>query len=238
MEQLSQQTLASLVSANHNVASVLEKYNLDFCCKGKRNLFDACSEKGLDINKVIREIQSVLPPGVAKRMPFTEMSATQLIDYILVHHHFFVKQSMPFIYTHLEKVATRHGDHFPYMKQVFDLFGKIQHEMTDHMIKEEKKLFPWIKELEKQQQKEDQTSNIYEAIDVMEAEHEHAGDMMFKIRDLTNNYLAPEGACTTFRVSLAELKEFEDDLHTHVHLENNILFNKAFGMLEGRAIKE
>ena len=114
--------------------------------------------------------------SVAKRMPFTEMSAAQLIDYILVHHHFFVKQSMPFIYAHLEKVATKHGDHFPYMKEVFDLFGKIQHEMTEHMIKEEKKLFPWIKELEKHHQKEDQTiaqtSNIYEAIDVMEAEHE------------------------------------------------------------------
>ena len=108
------------------------------------------------------------------------------------------------------------------------------------MIKEEKKLFPWIKELEKHHQKEDQTiaqtSNIYEAIDVMEAEHENAGDMMFKIRNLTNNYLAPESACATFRVSLAELKEFEDDLHTHVHLENNILFSKAFGMLEQRVV--
>ena len=116
MREMSQQTLASLVSENHNIVPVLEKYNLDFCCRGKRNLSDACNEKGLDINKVIDDIESALSPGIAKRMPFTEMSAAQLIDYILVHHHFFVKQSMPFIYAHLEKIATKHGDHFPYMK--------------------------------------------------------------------------------------------------------------------------
>ena len=56
--------------------------------------------------------------------------------------------------------------------------------------------------------------------------------ILFKIRELTNNYTAPESACTTFRISLEELKEFETDLHKHVHLENNILFPQAKKMFD------
>ena len=159
------------------------------------------------------------------------MTAEQLISYILIHHHFYVKQSMPTIIGHLEKVAAKHGDRFPYMAEVLSLFREINDEMTMHMHKEEVILFPRIKEVTAQQEAH-QHSNlapgyIAAPIQVMELEHEHAGDILYKIRSLTNNYTPPEGACTTFQVSLAELKEFEEDLHRHVHLENNLLFPLA-----------
>ena len=101
--------------------------------------------------------------------------------------------------------------------------------MDQHMKKEEAILFPRILEIEKNADQANQfpTSYISGPIAMMEHEHENAGDMLFEIRRLTNNYAVPAGACTTFRICLAELKEFEDDLHEHVHLENNILFPKA-----------
>ena len=164
-------------------------------------------------------------------MPFTETNAEQLINHILVRHHFYVKQAMPLIYMHLEKVANKHGERFPYMKEVFRLFEIIQKEMNLHMHKEELVLFPRIKEVEQKlwiNPSPGVTANYIDGpIFEMETEHEHAGDILYKIRELTNNYSVPEGACTTFKVALAELKEFEDDLHEHVHLENNILFPKA-----------
>ena len=231
MIPISQQTLASIVKNNHHTVPVLEKYDLDFCCKGKRLLADACNEKGLAAAFIIKELETVMAAPAGKTMPFTEMTAEQLIGHILIHHHFYVKQSMPVIDMHLEKVVFKHGDHFPYMKEVYQLFLVIKEEMGSHMQKEELVLFPRIKELEKLQsdQSLSQLSKnfINDPIAVMESEHEHAGDTLFKIRALTNNYTAPDGACTTFKVSLAELKEFEEDLHQHVHLENNILFPKA-----------
>ncbi len=231
MTNISEQTLASMVSGNHQVVPVLEKYNLDFCCKGKRTLAEACAEKGIKIESITEELKSLSKTEAIQQMPFTEMNAEQLIGYILIHHHFYVKQSMPTIFSHLHKVATKHGDNFPYMRKVYDLFVIIMREMSLHMEKEEAALFPRIKEAENLfragRSSEISEGYIQLPINAMEADHEEAGDILYQIRMLTNNYTPPPDACTTFKVTLAELKEFEEDLHKHVHLENNILFPKA-----------
>jgi regulator of cell morphogenesis and NO signaling len=234
MKNIAEQTLATIVTNNHFTVPVLEKYHLDFCCKGKRTLANACTEKGISIEAISEELEkSSLTPTT--KMPFTEMTAEQLISYILIHHHFYVKQSMPTILGHLEKVAAKHGDHFPYMVEVLSLLREINDEMTMHMHKEEVILFPRIKEIVALQQAHQQSNlapgYIAAPIQVMELEHEHAGDILYKIRELTNNYTPPAEACTTFQVSLAELKEFEEDLHRHVHLENNLLFPLAEKMM-------
>ena len=231
MTNLAEQTLATIVTNNHFTVPVLEKYNLDFCCKGKRTLTDACMEKGLSVETVAGELENSLAALQSNKMPFTEMTVDQLISYILIHHHFYVKQSMPTILGHLEKVAAKHGGHFPYMIEVLNLFKEIDAEMTLHMHKEEVMLFPRIKEIaalqDAHQNRNVVAGYIAAPIQVMEQEHDHAGNILYQIRALTNNYTPPAEACTTFQVCLAELKEFEEDLHRHVHLENNLLFPMA-----------
>jgi len=236
MTNLAEQTLATIVTNNHATVPVLEKYDLDFCCKGKRTLSDACVEKGLSVESISTELENSLAALQNNKMPFTEMTADQLISYILIHHHFYVKQSMPTIINHLEKVAAKHGERYPYMITVLGLFKEIQEEMTMHMHKEEVILFPRIKEVaalqDAHQHRNLVAGYIAAPIQVMEHEHDHAGNILYQIRSLTSNYTAPSQACTTFQVCLAELKEFEADLHRHVHLENNILFPLAEKMLE------
>ncbi len=236
MTPISHQTLANIVKNNHRAVPVLEKYDLDFCCKGKRLLTDACLEKGIVVANIVQELETAAPATKNTTMPFTDMTAEQLIGYILIRHHFYVKQSMPGIEMHLEKVVAKHGEHFPYMIEVLQLFRSVKEEMTTHMQKEEIVLFPRIKEVE-QWYVGNHSSNlsvnfIDGPIAMMEEEHVHAGDALFRIRALTNNYTVPVGACTTFKICLAELKEFEEDLHQHVHLENNILFPKAQHMMD------
>ncbi|MEI7628558.1 MAG: iron-sulfur cluster repair di-iron protein [Bacteroidota bacterium] len=236
MENISTQTLASIVTKSSSSVPVFEKYSLDFCCNGKRTLEEACKAKGLSVSEVATELEIQMQPRTLNQLPFEEMSAEQMISYILIHHHFYVKQSMPQIIFHVEKVANKHGERFPYMVEVLELFKEIQEEMTSHMQKEEVILFPRIKLLEslfnEGNLNEAARTAIEGPIGVMMAEHDHAGNILYKIRELTNNYEAPDGACTTFKVSLMELKEFEEDLHRHVHLENNHLFIKALEMME------
>jgi regulator of cell morphogenesis and NO signaling len=231
MTTIAEQTLATIVSNNHQAVPVLEKYHLDFCCKGKRTLAEACNEKGLSLQSVEAELKNSLNTEPGRTLPFASMTAEQLISYILIHHHFYVKQSIPTILSHLEKVATKHGDRFPYMVEVLYLFRQIGEEMTMHMHKEEVILFPRIKEIETlvsiHQKRNHAEGYLNGPIQVMEMEHDHAGELLYRIRELTHNYTPPEDACTTFKVSLAELKEFEEDLHKHVHLENNLLFPLA-----------
>lgn len=231
MSTIAEQTLASIVSSNHQAVPVLEKYHLDFCCKGKRTLAEACTEKGLRVEAIAEELENRMKAEQGKILPFGSMTAEQLISYILIHHHFYVKQSMPTILSHLEKVALKHGERFPHMTEVLYLFRSIHEEMTMHMHKEEVILFPRIKEIEAvfsiQQKRNFAEGYIAGPIQVMETEHDHAGELLYRIRELTNGYTPPADACTTFKVSLAELKEFEEDLHRHVHLENNLLFPLA-----------
>ncbi|MBK7377059.1 MAG: iron-sulfur cluster repair di-iron protein [Chitinophagaceae bacterium] len=235
MSTIAEQTLASILSSNHQSVPVLEKYHLDFCCKGKRTLAEACTEKGLPVEAIAEELENRMKAEQGKILPFGSMTAEQLISYILIHHHFYVKQSMPTILSHLEKVAMKHGERFPYMTEVLYLFRSIQEEMTMHLHKEEVILFPRIKEIEAvssiKQKRNFTEGYIAGPIQVMETEHDHAGELLYRIRELTNGYTAPADACTTFKVSLAELKEFEEDLHRHVHLENNLLFPLAEKML-------
>ncbi len=239
MINIAQQTLANIVTNNHFAVPVLEKYHLDFCCKGKRTLADACNEKGLSIESLTQELEKTTTASQSIKMPFTEMTAEQLISYILIHHHFYVKQIMPTILGHLEKVAIKHGERFPYMVEVFCLFKEINEEMTAHMQKEEMILFPRIKEVaalnDSHQHRNLNDGYIVTPIQAMELEHDHAGNILYKIRELTNTYTPPTDACTTFQVCLAELKEFEEDLHRHVHLENNLLFPLAEKMLSQQA---
>lgn len=235
MTNIAEQTLASIATRHHETVPVLEKYHLDFCCKGKRTLSQACTEKGLTTEEIIKELEASVHTKDAGNTPFSEMNAEQLVSHILLRHHFYVRQSMPAIEEHLTRVATKHGDRFPYMKNVLQLFTKLKNDMYLHMQKEEMILFPRIKETEafsKYAQKNDrERSYIDSPVAVMECEHDEAGTIMEQIRILTGDYTPPAEACTTFRVVLDELKAFEEDLHQHVHLENNLLFPMAKKMM-------
>lgn len=239
MTLFSDQTLASIVSQSFRAARVFEKYHLDFCCKGKRSLAEACQQQNISLEMVEDELNEVVQPFAAiGDQLFTEMSLTQLIGYIILKHHFYVKQAMPIIYQHIEKVAHKHGDNFPYMKEVLMKFEELKLDMEAHMKKEEEILFPRIQYMDKLTAVErNEISVIAASIDgpiaMMEQEHDIAGELMEEIRLLTSDFTPPESACTTFKLCLAELKEFEEDLHRHVYLENHLLFPKAKLMAGG-----
>lgn len=236
MENIEQQSLSGIALQHHELIPVLEKYSLDFCCRGKKTLAEACAEKKLNLQTIVSEIEQAgrsVKPG----LHFAAMNAGELISYIIIHHHFYVKQAMPTIDSHIEKVATKHGERYPKMKRVLELFRDVQAELLPHMQKEEDILFPRIREIAavaaQQKTLALPPSYISGPVAVMEMEHDHAGRLLFEIRELTNNYTPPEDACTTHMVCLEELKAFEEDLHQHVHLENNILFPMAFEMMAG-----
>ena len=230
MTTLYSKSLAQIVNENHKTAYVFEKYHLDFCCKGKRLLRQACEEIRVPVEQVIADLENVT--GDSKiSVDFDKMSLTQLAEYIVLTHHDYVKRELPLIYSYLQKVASRHGDRHPELLAVLNAFLELQEDMIQHMEKEEIILFPRIRmiELYSHDNSEVQLNRLYleSPITVMEQEHENAGDLLSQMRELTNNYSLPADACTTYKLCFAALKAFEMDLHQHIHLENNILFPKT-----------
>lgn len=217
---------------------VFERFGIDYCCGGANTLAVSCAEKGLVIDDVLKAISSELT-GEAMRKPgakdWNESELSQLVAHITTTHHAYVRQESVRIQQLLATVASKHGDRHPETLRVQEIFRGLSEELTAHLMKEENILFPYILQLEKASlaglaKPRPMFGTIQNPIHMMEIEHDSAGEALRKLREESDNYTAPEDACTTFNTSYAALREFEADLHQHIHLENNILFPKAIAL--------
>jgi len=223
-------SLAEIVTSKPEAAALLESYNLDFCCRGKQKLSEALENDAAKLQEVSGRLEKLFKTTATAETDFNKFSLTQLVDYILNTHHRYVKETIPVIQQHLAKVSLKHGEVHPEMKKIELLFDVVKRDFEQHMMKEEIILFPRIKKLElafSEGNLKEENFDVQQPIHVMELEHDIAGSMMEEIKKLSESYTPPSTACTTYRVCLEELKQFEKDLHRHVHLENNILFPKA-----------
>jgi regulator of cell morphogenesis and NO signaling len=221
-------TVAELAISHPAALSVFTKYNIDYCCGGNRSLEEACIRVGLNPEKIREEIFTSPTQQSSIPMRAEKWSATLLADYIVENHHEYVRRAIPEIEALIEKVCAAHGEDSLWLLNIQQDFNDLSEELTSHMVKEEMAVFPAIKKLEANNISGHPLTETLEApIAMLEHEHVLAGDLMKSIRSLSNNYTVPEFACPTYRVTYQKLKEFDDDLMTHVHLENNILFKKA-----------
>lgn len=225
-------TIGEIVSGDYRAAAVFQKYGIDFCCGGQRTVEDACRAKQIDATEVLGDVARECAATDADAPQYATWEPSALVAYIISKHHAYVRKALPAIAAHTQKLASVHGPNHPELLQVDRLFAGVATEMTSHMMKEERILFPFIVELQEATERGGPApfipfGTVANPIHMMEEEHESAGGTMARIRELTSNYTVPADGCTTYRVGLQELEAFEQDLHAHVHLENNILFPKA-----------
>jgi len=226
------ETLGQLAAKDLRKAQVFKKYGLDFCCGGKKTVKEACAEKGLDVTKIEQELQRTDALPSFRPLPYMDWNLDFLADYIVNTHHSYVRKMLPDIKTYSEKVWRVHGNHHPELARINQLVQEVNDELAAHMVKEERILFPYIKSLvaakdNMQPMQAVHFGTIQSPINMMEMEHELVGKNLDEIRKLSNNYLLPEDACASYSLLYRMLDEFEEDLHMHIHLENNILFPKA-----------
>ena len=230
MNTIDNKTVAEVVSENIKTAHVFKKYGIDFCWGGGITIDKGCEKKNLDYSQLKEELLKV--DDAPKAYNYNSWKLDFLIDHILNVHHTYVEESIPLILQYSNRVAEVHGHHYTEVLKINSLFNAVADELASHMNKEENILFPYIKSLLQLELSEEPLSpppfgSINNPIAMMESEHESAGDIFKEIAKLTNNYTPPEDACNTFRALYAKLDEFEQDLHQHIHLENNILHPKA-----------
>ena len=226
-----QETVGGVVSQNIKTAHVFKKHGIDFCCGGGITIEKACAKHGVDFAVLEKELNAV-DEHVSKAYDYDNWDLGFLIDHIINVHHAYVTESIPLIAQYAAKVAKVHGHHYKEVIEINKLFIEVANELMAHMRKEEMVLFPYIKQLVEARKTGGSVpvphfGTVNNPIRMMEAEHENAGNIFKNISSLTNNYMPPEGACNTFRALYSKLGEFEQDLHQHIHLENNILFQKA-----------
>jgi len=221
--------IGEIVTQDFRAAEIFKNAGIDFCCGGNQSLEQACIEKNIDSTALETELTKLEHTTVNAMHNFNEWNLDFLCDYIVNTHHKTVMRLLPQLTSYTQKIEQVHGANHPELKEIASLFSQINTELLQHLKKEEEVLFPAIKELLKTNSQEVKDIIISE-ITRMKGEHEFAGGAMDKINVLSDNYSVPADGCNTYRVTYKLLEEFEDDLHIHVHLENNILYPKALSL--------
>lgn len=227
--------VGQIVAHDYRSAGVFSKYGIDFCCQGNKTIREVCIRKDLAPTLLLDQLLSVLNTKKENGLiSFNELPLDLLVDYIVKVHHKYVKGHTQVILGLLDKLCKVHGKVHPELYEVNSLFTASTEDLQQHMDKEEQILFPIIKAIAQRLHKgnHDNSENLVlpNIINAMHADHDQEGDRFRRIELLTAGYTVPADGCATYSVALAMLKDFESDLHMHIHLENNILFPGALEM--------
>jgi len=234
--RLESPTVGDIVAADFRAAEVFELFGIDFCCGGRQSFDEACRNAGADPDAVMKALHAISRPP-AERDEVASWPVDRLIDHIETTHHAYVRRALPSIARHLGRMLEAHGDRHPELVRIGQAFAEIGDELQQHMLKEERVLFPYVRELAERQRAAcgrvmSPFGTVENPIRMMEREHREAAGTLQLIRELTGGYAIPSDGCTTYAVCMAELAQFERDLHLHVHLENNVLFPRAVALEE------
>ena len=232
MDHVTEKTIGQMVADNYRTAQVFKKHKIDFCCKGNRTLSEVATKKGLNLEILLQELDTVQAHGQGDHLEVASWPLDLLADYIEKKHHRYVEQQIPILNQYLDKLCRVHGDRHPELFEISELFKASGGELAMHMKKEELVLFPWVRKMvegiaDREPLVRPHFGTVRNPIQMMMKEYDQEGERFRKIAELTNSYTPPADACNTYRVTYSLLQEFEEDLHRHIHLENNVLFPKA-----------
>jgi regulator of cell morphogenesis and NO signaling len=241
MDFNSETKMKDIALSNPAARQVLEDAGLDYCCGGGKSLHEACLHANVSPEQVLSFIdgfrtrkrlqENAKDTGTAD-LNWMAAPLCELTRHIREKHHRYVREAIPRTRTLSDKVVAKHGENHAEVVDIGKLFAEVGREMIMHMQKEEQILFPYIDALEQAVNAHGSVEppffqTVKNPIHVMMQEHDAAGDLVRQIRVLSSQYTPPGDACTSFKALYEALREFEADLHQHVHLENNVLFPRA-----------
>jgi regulator of cell morphogenesis and NO signaling len=235
MSFTSETKVKDIALSNPAAAQVLKDAGLDECCGGGNTSHGACLHADVPAEETLsrlRENSKDISPDEAN---WTSAPLGDLTRHIRERHHRYVRETITRVQTLLDKVKAKHGENHPEITDIQNLFTEVSREMIMHMQKEEQILFPYIDALQRSANGDGPVEppffqTVRNPIQAMMREHESAGDLVKRIRKASSEYTVPADACQSYRALYQDLREFEADLHQHVHLENNILFPRAAEM--------
>jgi len=232
LQKNTQKQIGQFVAEDYRTAAVFSKHKIDFCCRGHRTIEEVCKKNNIDCDLLLEELDATLKAKLDQSIDYKSWPLDLLTAYIEKKHHRYVEEKTPVLKQFLNKLCKVHGEAHPELFKINELFTSSAGELAAHMKKEELVLFPFIKNMVKAKLGKTELSapgfgTVKNPIAAMMQDHDNEGERFREIAALTNNYTPPADACNTYKVTYAMLNEFEQDLHLHIHLENNILFPEA-----------
>ena len=227
-------TVKELAVQIPGAARVFEKFGIDYCCGGNMPLSEACANSALRLEEVLASLERAQrDPTPATDWARAPLAA--LAQHIVEKHHSFTAAETTRLEALFVKVCGVHGERHPELHGMQTKFTELADELRTHMLKEENILFPYLAAMERAVREKEPVpramfGSVKNPVRAMMQDHDSAGEALRALRAASYSYSLPEDACSSYRELYRSLEAFEADLHTHVHLENNILFPRALEM--------
>lgn len=222
-------TIGEIVTGDYRTAAVFSRFGIDFFCKGYKTLGEVCKKRKLQARQLIKQLNDITATSVRNKKDYASWPTEKLVDYIERKHHSYIEEKTPVIRQFLAELCKSYGDRHPELHKINELFMLTAGDLAAHMRKEELILFPFIRQMIKS--KKDGSilpaphfGSVTNLTDILKGDHYAEGERFEAIAELTNGYIPPADAGNALRMAYVMLHDFEKNLHTHIHLENNILF--------------
>ncbi|WOV87840.1 iron-sulfur cluster repair di-iron protein [Sporosarcina oncorhynchi] len=218
--------VSDIVTALPQSADLFRNLRIDYCCGGKISLEEAAGQRNLDAFEVLKDLHSIEEKQEARgSLEPSKFGEKTLIAYIQEKYHAGLREELPLLAPYITKLARVHGENHSHLLRVQEIFKLLRAELLDHTDDEDLNVFPLIIDFlanPTPEMKEKLRPHVVE----LEAEHDNAGQLLHELREITDNFTPPEEACGTYRLVYARLEQLEKETFEHVHLENNILFDR------------
>lgn len=231
----STQTVREIALEQPSSIRVFEEFGIDYCCGGRKPLTEACAARNIVVDDVIAALERAAQGPEPQDNDWSAQPLTALIRHIVQTHHAYIAREIPRLHHLAARVVSRHGDSMPELVTMQSKVAQLSEELAQHCAKEEVVLFPYVEKLETAIATQSELphgcfGSVTHPIAMMTREHDDAGALLAELRELSNDFTPPVGACPTFHAFYNGLSEFEQDLHRHIHLENNILFPRTVAL--------
>ena len=225
--ELKNKHVAAIVKDYPRTADVFRKVGIDYCCGGKISLIEAVERCDFDNEEIFLAVEDKVNQSSdeAGQIDMKYLSIPSIIEYIQNRYHKDLKEELANLTPFVERVAGRHGGTQPHLLELHDLFEKFKEEMIAHTADEDANIFPLIANYV------DDSENVpgpevKEAVRKLVDDHDTAGEILMRMRNITDGYKLPENACGTYTLVYSRLETLEKKTFEHVHMENHILFER------------
>ncbi|MCJ8014344.1 iron-sulfur cluster repair di-iron protein [Paenibacillus sp. KQZ6P-2] len=221
-----QTQVSDIVTAIPQSADLFRALRIDFCCGGKIPLEEAAVKRKLDPAAVLEQIKTLETKMVDYQQSRPgELTEPELVKHIQNKHHAFLWEELPALTPYVTKLARVHGEHHPELLRVQEIFTDLKKELLEHTEDEDQNVFPLILKFAARPDL-GTAAELKPHVSELEHEHEQAGNLLKELREITSDFALPEDACGTYRLVYQRLEMLEKDTFAHIHLENNVLFER------------
>ena len=226
-------TVSEIVRGDYRTADVFKKYGINYCCGGKVSLEEACRQREVDLNSFLSDLENATRNiQLSNYIDYNSWSIDFLIDYIINIHHAYLYKTIPALQTTILSFVNSHKGNHPEFEELMAIFENLSELLVAHNMQEEEVIFPYIRQISNTFRRKETYGSLFvrtlkKPLSSVEQELVHIEEHLVMLRNLTNNYHFPESACINHQVIFGKLKEFDNDIVRHKHLENNILFPKT-----------